>query len=195
MAKLILPLGASSASGQLGKAWVYFSWKGLNLVRTLVVPSNPNTADQQTQRGYFTTAVNTYHGTEYTAVDIASWRRRALQIGRVMTYFNAIVREHINCLVTGDTWHAAWDGRVSAVLGTSFTFKLKSAADQTAFVYWGTTPGYMPTAIAGGWAVGPPAEYTFPLIGLPANTPIYFTCRATAGAQQQPTGIYLQKTA
>ncbi|KKM06256.1 hypothetical protein LCGC14_1745880, partial [marine sediment metagenome] len=52
MAKLKGPLFSLGASGQIAKALVYFPWKGLNLVREHVVPSNPNTTGQVTQRGY-----------------------------------------------------------------------------------------------------------------------------------------------
>ncbi|GAH56681.1 unnamed protein product, partial [marine sediment metagenome] len=52
------------ASGQLGKALVFFPWKGLNVVREYVVPANPDTDLQGTQRGYLTTMVDAIHAAQ-----------------------------------------------------------------------------------------------------------------------------------
>jgi hypothetical protein len=49
------------AAGQLGKALVFFAWKGLNVVREYVIPANPRTTLQTTQRGYLTAAVAAVH--------------------------------------------------------------------------------------------------------------------------------------
>jgi len=46
MAKVTGPLMSMSASGTLGKALVYFGWKGINVVREWLKPGNPKTADQ-----------------------------------------------------------------------------------------------------------------------------------------------------
>lgn len=61
MAKLKAPLLSLGASGAIGKSLVYFSWKGLDCVREYVVPANPKTAGQNTQRGYLTAAVAAIH--------------------------------------------------------------------------------------------------------------------------------------
>ncbi|MEI7961339.1 MAG: hypothetical protein WCI04_03305 [archaeon] len=50
MAKVTGPLFSMSASGQLGKAIVHFGWKGLNVVRQYVIPSNPQSATQGSNR-------------------------------------------------------------------------------------------------------------------------------------------------
>jgi len=46
MAKVTGPLYSMSASGTIGKAMVHFGWKGINVVREWLKPSNPQTADQ-----------------------------------------------------------------------------------------------------------------------------------------------------
>lgn len=66
MAKLNAPLFSFNASGKIANALVYFSWKGLDVVRSYVVPANPKTSGQVTQRGYLTTAVRMLH--EYQAL-------------------------------------------------------------------------------------------------------------------------------
>jgi len=49
MAKLKAPLMSLGASGALGKALVFFGWKGLDVVREYVIPANPKTTAQNTQ--------------------------------------------------------------------------------------------------------------------------------------------------
>lgn len=48
-------------SGQAGKAGVFAKWKGRQYRRKYVVPSNPNTAQQQVIRTSFTNAVDLWH--------------------------------------------------------------------------------------------------------------------------------------
>lgn len=66
MAKLKAPLLSLGASGAIGKAIVYFPWKGLNVAREYVVPANPKSTAQKLQRGYLTDAVTMIHN--YQAV-------------------------------------------------------------------------------------------------------------------------------
>lgn len=46
MAKVVAPLGSFSASGKIGKALVFFSHLGRNVVRGLVTPANPQSGAQ-----------------------------------------------------------------------------------------------------------------------------------------------------
>ena len=50
MAKVTGPLMSMSASGALGKALVYFPWKGYAVVREWLKPANPQSATQGDQR-------------------------------------------------------------------------------------------------------------------------------------------------
>lgn len=50
MAKVTGPLYSMSASGKLADAMVFFAWKGVNVVRGWVKPSNPMSAAQGDQR-------------------------------------------------------------------------------------------------------------------------------------------------
>jgi len=50
MAKVTGPLFSISASGKLGDAMVFFGWKGVNVVRGYVIPSNPQSTGQGDQR-------------------------------------------------------------------------------------------------------------------------------------------------
>ena len=50
MAKATGPLYSLSASGKLADAMVYFTWKGVNVVREWLKPANPKSATQGDQR-------------------------------------------------------------------------------------------------------------------------------------------------
>jgi hypothetical protein len=53
MAKTTAPLLGFGAAGQIGKANVHASWKGITYTRRYTIPANPNTAGQQATRGAF----------------------------------------------------------------------------------------------------------------------------------------------
>lgn len=102
MAKLKAPLLSMGASQQLGKTLVFFPWKGLNVVREYVVPANPQTAGQVTQRGYVTAAVAMVHAAQalaanpLAAVDIISYALLANQQASPRTWFNEFVKQYVN---------------------------------------------------------------------------------------------------
>jgi len=50
MAKVTGPLFSLTASGAIGKAMVHFGWKGRNVVRQWLIPTNPRADDQKAQR-------------------------------------------------------------------------------------------------------------------------------------------------
>lgn len=105
MVKPKAPLFGLGASGKLGGALVYGTWKGLDVAREYVVPANPQTAAQTTQRGYFSDAVSEWHTTGATALEAAdklAWNRYAGVLGR-MSGFNAFTREWVNEAVAGGT--------------------------------------------------------------------------------------------
>lgn len=69
MAKLKAPLMSLGASQKLGDALVFFAWKGLNVVREYVIPANPKSPPQVTQRGYMTDAVAAIHAAQADATN------------------------------------------------------------------------------------------------------------------------------
>lgn len=74
-------------SGQAGKAGVFASWKGRQYRRKYVIPSNPNTAKQQSIRTSFTNAVDKWHA-------YLSAQRKAygyMATGLTMSGFNLLV--------------------------------------------------------------------------------------------------------
>ena len=73
MAKVTAPLFSFEAHGQLAKTLVFMDWKGINDVRKYTVPANPNSAGQQSQRGFFKDGVVDFHAVPLDADDLAAW--------------------------------------------------------------------------------------------------------------------------
>ena len=107
MAKLNAPLFSFSASGKLAGALVFFGWKGINVVRQYVVPSNPKTAAQTTHRGYLTAAVAMVHTAQARALtplgsdDQVAYSALAAVKGIIMTWFNMAVKLWVDGMVAG----------------------------------------------------------------------------------------------
>ena len=109
MAKLKAPLFSFGASGKLADALVYFGWKGINVVRQYVIPANPKTALQTTQRGYVTDAVDHIHeaqadvGNPMLSADQVAYSALASAKGKIMTWFNMAVKLWVDVMVAGNT--------------------------------------------------------------------------------------------
>ena len=98
MAVLKAPLFSFGASGKLAGALVFMKWKGLNTVREYVIPSNPKSDDQITQRGYMKVMVPAVHAAQLRdtqplgTTDYAAYSALAAKLGRIMTWFNMICK-------------------------------------------------------------------------------------------------------
>lgn len=125
MAKLKAPLLSLGAAGQLGKALVFFGWKGIDAVREYVVPSNPQTTAQNTQRAYVTAAVAMIHTAQaraanpLTSADQIALSALASAKGIIMTWFNQAVKLWIDTKVDGNVPIIYSDGRITNTLTTS----------------------------------------------------------------------------
>lgn len=126
MAKLNAPLFSFNASGKLAGALVYFGWKGLDCVRSYVIPANPQSAGQTTQRGYLADAVAAIHtaqalssngldGDDYSAYALLASTRATPR-----TWFNEIVKNWCDVSVAGDVPIIYSDGTISDTTHDSF---------------------------------------------------------------------------
>jgi len=150
VAKLKAPLLSLSASGKLANTLVFFNWKGLNVVREYVIPSNPQTALQVTQRSYLTAAVAAVHTAEadathpMTSLDQVAYSALATAKGRIITWFNQVCKLWVDVAVAAKTaciYHAAVFGDKAAA---AFEFHLylteETASDLAAGkFYFGTS--------------------------------------------------------
>lgn len=94
MAKVTAPLLSFGATGQVAKSQVYSTWKGRPYVRRHVVPSNPQTAEQDLTRNAFSWLQQVYKFAPANITD--AWE--AYIAGRVMTGRNAFTKANLPTL-------------------------------------------------------------------------------------------------
>jgi len=196
LAKLKGPLFSLGASQQLGKALVYFNWKGLNVVREYVIPSNPRTAGQVTQRGYLTTMVDIIHAWQasathaLSATDIAAYALWASVVQAATTWFNQVVRAGIDQLVAGKR-EAVYTGGVTTPGTDKLTVEIWNLGiAPTAGKFWyGTSRTALVHSVASTPVGGSNAAE---ITGLVTGTKYFWQFRPTAPATIVGTksGIY-----
>jgi len=187
MAKVTGPLFSLSASGQIAKTLVFGDWKGIDVVRKYVIPANPNTAGQQTQRGIFAGAVEDWHTDGFSAIDVAAWNLYALAQKVAASGFNMLVKLKIVCAVDGDTWVPLVDCLVTAIGAAGATITITGTVGSTVKLYWGTSKTSMFNEEAMDDDAG---EYSATLAACSATTKYYFYIKDTSADNQARTGIY-----
>lgn len=166
MAKVTTPLLSFSARGKIGDTLVYFPWKGIDAVRSYVIPANPNTAGQQTQRSRMQDAVDDWHNIGLDADDVAAWNRYASSLTRAMSGFNAFVRDHIDFAVGGDTPNMGFNGSLADDADGTFTGLVNEGGSATAVsLIYGTSPTALNntevgTEVANVWTCDPAADFS-----------------------------------
>lgn len=116
-----------NASGKLANSLVYFGWKGLDCVRSYVIPANPKTAAQVIQRGYLTEAVAKIHAVlalathPLDAADKAAYANLASTRATPRTWFNEIARLWIKCRVAVKIPVIYSDATISATAHAAFS--------------------------------------------------------------------------
>lgn len=105
MAKLKAPLLSLGASGAIGKTLVFFNWKGLDVVREYVIPSNPKTDAQLLQRSYLKAAVAAIHAYQAHVAapplpaDYSAYALLGSLAPTPRTWFNAIVKQWLDQMI------------------------------------------------------------------------------------------------
>lgn len=196
MAKLTAPLLSLGASGQIGKAVVHFPWKGINAAREYVVPANPRTTAQTTQRAKLKAAVALIHAVMQAAahpLDAADKIAYALwgsTFATPRTWFNQIIKQLVDMSVAG-LGMAIWtDGGVTPGASQLVISVWNVGDDMTAArAYYGTTKactmGYINTADAAG-------NHTATIPNLTAGVKYYIQviCTAPAAYIGTRSGVY-----
>lgn len=150
MAKVTTPLLSFGARGAIADTLVYFPWKGIDCVRSYVIPSNPNTAAQQTQRGHFGDAIDGWHDDGLDADDVSAWNRYASSLTKSMSGFNAFVRDHVDLAVAGETPDMPVNGALVDDADNTFSGSCdESGTWDAADMIWGTSPTALNNTSAG----------------------------------------------
>lgn len=190
MAKVTGPLFSISASGQIAKTLVYMNWKGIDDVRKYVIPANPRTAAQQTQRGYFSGAVEEWHTDGYSALDVAAFNLYALALKVAQSGFNVFVKLKVLADVAVKTWTKLIDITIGTPAATTCDVTI-AGVDHPSNLYYGTSKTSMFNEVAGVYTT----LMTYAMTGLSASTKYYFYIKATGADAAERTGIYSFKTA
>lgn len=188
MAKVTTPLLSFTARGQIGKTLVFFPWKGIDAVRSYVVPANPNTGAQQTQRGYLGDAVDLWHDINLLPIDRSAWNRRAATEPTPMSGFNSFCKHMLDVLVPGDTPILCFDGALADVGGGAFSCTIEEDGGATGVdLHWGYSPTSLINTVALAEAVN---VWTDPSTPAAANATVYGKFVATGGAGSGESGIF-----
>jgi hypothetical protein len=91
MAIIRTPLLSFGARGKIGSTLVFFSWKGIDVVREYIIPTNPQTAAQTAQRGWFADSIRAFRTYYTNLLERAAWNRLATVDSRIMSGFNEFV--------------------------------------------------------------------------------------------------------
>lgn len=198
MAKVKAPLLSFGASGQIAKTMVFFPWKGINATREYVVPSNPKTDAQTTQRGWVTEAVAKIHvamaaaADPLNALDKSAFALWAAAQGIVMTWFNCIVKYWVDARVAEDS-ACIFTGGVVTPASTQVTLELHITASVGAeptdgFIKYGTSK----TALINSLACTVADLATGKAVTSLTNGQKYYFqyWPSTAGYTQSKSGIY-----
>jgi len=186
------------ASGAIGKALVFFGWKGLDVVREYVIPSNPKTDPQTTQRGYLTEAVEYIHTAMAAADnplngdDKSGYALAGSVYPTPRTWFNTITKSWIDARIHGE--------KVAMQVFTSFadpatgeiTIILTNhvEAELAGYMYCGTSKTAMLKKVA---ADGVGGGHTGVFTGLTKGVKYFFQFRPTEVTNEKwvmRSGIY-----
>lgn len=196
MAKLKAPLLSLGASGAVGKALVFGNWKGLDVVREYVVPANPRTTGQTTQRGYLTLAVTRIHWAQARASnpldadDISAYALWGSIFATPRTWFNQLCKNMIDQQIDGNDYPAYYDGAATPG-STQLAMQMYAhlGFPTAGKFYYGTSK----TALINSWAaVVAGASISAVITGLTAGVKYYVQFRPDTGdpAEGSRSGIY-----
>jgi hypothetical protein len=195
MAKTKAPLFGFGASGKLGDSIVYGSWKGIGIAREYVIPANPNTSGQSTQRGYLTAAVAAWHTVGANALEGAdkeAWNRYAGVLTK-MSGFNAFCKEWIEELVAGGTLPGFFrNADVTDPDAGAFAVDIDStiAGTPTATLHLGVTKTFFPYTDTAALSSGNAAFTAGDTLFAAGERAYYYVDIGTPGTDYARSGLY-----
>ena len=194
MAKTTAPLFGFGASGALGKAIVYGTWKGIDVARRYAIPANPNTPAQSTQRGYMTTAAAAWRNTtnDISATDKEAWNRLAGVQSTPRSGFNEFCRRYMDELVAGGTPGYFFGVANVALAHAAFKADIDDslAGTLTVTLYVGTSKTFFPVSATDAQVSGLTSFSTFDT-GYAAGERVYYYFEAgSEGVNYKRSGLY-----
>ena len=123
MGKVLMPLLSLEARNQIGQALVFFPWKGINAVRSYVVPANPKTAAQQAWRAKFAELVLQWRTLGYTSYDRIAYDAWALLDVRPMAGYNKYMSLALDVLAKDEVFTHPYN--LTAVWGAPGTMTVR----------------------------------------------------------------------
>ena len=172
------------ASGQLGGALVFGSWKGVSTARQYVKPANPQTPGQVAQRDLMKSVVAFWRSVALMAIIRTAWNKLAAVSGRPLSGFNAFTSNLVRLAAENPAASVAVD--VTSTANDAVTFLMKNLDDGTTgdeagnfAVAYGSSPeqmvfGAIGTIVAGELVVDVSADFTTADV-------LYFAIRKSGG--------------
>jgi len=184
MAKLNAPLFSFKASGKIANALVYFGWKGLNVVRSYVVPANPKTDAQVTHRAFLTAAVASIHYLEalvanaLETIDKIAYALYGATFPTPRTWFNQIVQRWLLAEVNTEHVQIFVDGTFTDPATTEITLTLFNHhyPAEPGFMFYGTSKTALAKKVAADGVAG---LHTGVVTGLTKGVKYFFQFRPT----------------
>jgi hypothetical protein len=146
MAVVKAPFLSMSARGQVGKTLVSFNWKGLNVMRSHVVPANPETEAQTTHRTLWSDMVYAWRNFFTSATERTAWNLAALNSANPQSGFNVAMAAMVR--ICADNPDASFAYEAAPKTGQTIEITMKNADDGEAgdetgeFQIWcGSSPG------------------------------------------------------
>jgi hypothetical protein len=177
------------ARGQIGKSLVMMGWKGIKTARQYVVPANPKTAGQQSQRGHLSAVLTTWKVSPYNAADKTAFNVAASLQAKPMSGFNFFCSGRIKALVAGLLPYSGADFVVTANSGGTLAGGWRTPANRPGAVIYGSSP----TNMVGSSALvydEPNGRMTFSITGMVAGSVIYLAHKLTGPEHVSVSGIY-----
>lgn len=191
MAKVTGPLMSMTASGKLAGAIVFTVWKGIAVVRKYVTPKNPNTANQQVVRGFFSELVTSFM--TLTGADKVAWNASAS--GKPYSGYNMFMSKAMKVKDAGDDWYTIKSVSVGTILATSAAVANTMNVAGKSKVHYGVNPGVYPFEQEAADSALANAAGSVALANLSAATKYYFYVSFSDGDGEGRTGEYSFTTA
>lgn len=157
MAKLKAPLLSLGAAGAIGKSLVFFNWKGLDVVREYVIPSNPKSTAQGIQRAYMIACVAMIHYAQGLAAnplveaDTMAYSLLGSLQPTPRTWFNTVVRQWLKQRVAGlhpSIYHGGSAVGGSTKLTVTSQVSSPEISISDGFLYYGTSKSALTSYLA-----------------------------------------------